>query len=131
MAEKQLMATVTGEPFQPVRLHYRLLDHKGLLRAFRKLRCIDYDPSGKRWVWLYEHEAKGLRFKRSYPQLPRHLKPIVIGSFFLRTDDELLLDLRSCERAVQAIPFFDRHIPRSVIEVIEAEIANKLFPADN
>jgi hypothetical protein len=35
MADEPLLATVTGEHFQPVRLHYKVYDHEGLLRAFR------------------------------------------------------------------------------------------------
>jgi hypothetical protein len=54
---------------------------------------------------------------------------VVIGSFFPRAEGELLLDLRSCERALLAVPFFDKHLPRSVVQVTEAEVVNKLFPA--
>ena len=53
----------------------------------------------------------------------------MIGSFFLRSKDKLLLDLRSCERATLAVPFFDKHLPRSVTKVTEAEVVNKLFSA--
>ena len=99
MADQSLLGTLTGEHFQPVRLHYRVLNHPGLKRAFEKLRCLEYDAPRKRWVWLYAHEAKNLRFQRSYAQFPKELHPIVIGAFFLRTKETLLLDLRSCERA--------------------------------
>ena len=129
MDDQPLLATVTGEHFQPVRLHYTVLDHDGLLRAFRKLRCLDHDPAKGRWVWLYDFEARKLRFERSYRQLPKHLHPIVIGSFFPRGKDHLLLDLRSCDRAIQAIPFFDTHLPRGVARVTEAEVVNRFFPA--
>jgi hypothetical protein len=129
MTDQPLMATMTGEAFQPVRLHYRSLNRPALLRAFEKLRCLDYDASGKRWVWLYGHEAKTLRFQKSYAQFPKELHPIVIGSFFLRTKETLLLDLRSCERALLAIPFFDSHLPRRLVEVTDAEVVNRLFPA--
>jgi hypothetical protein len=129
MADQPLLATMTGEHFQPVRLHYRVLNRPGLLRAFEKLRCLDYDSTRKRWVWLYGHEAKRLRFQKSYAEFPKELHPIVIGSFFLRTKETLLLDLRSCERALLAIPFFDTHLPRRLIKVEEAEIVNRLFPA--
>ena len=53
----------------------------------------------------------------------------MIGSLFLRTKETLLLDLRSCERALLAIPFFDRHLPRRLVEVVDAEVVNRLFPA--
>ncbi len=128
MADQVLMGTLTGEHFQPVRLHYRVLNHPGLLRAFEKLRCLEYDAPRKRWVWLYDHEAKKLRFQRSYAQFPKELRPIVIGAFFLRTEKTLLLDLRSCERALLAIPFFDTQLPRKLIELGDAEIVNRLFP---
>ncbi len=128
MADQPLLGTMTGEHFQPVRLHYRVLNHPGLKRAFEKLRCLEYDAPRKRWVWLYAHEAKNLRFHRSYAQFPKELHPIVIGAFFLRTTKTLLLDLRSCERALLAIPFFDTHLPRKLVELEEAEIVNRLFP---
>ena len=128
MADQSLLGTLTGERFQPVRLHYRVLNHPGLKRAFEKLRCLEYDAPRKRWVWLYAHEAKNLRFHRSYAQFPKELHPIVIGAFFLRTKETLLLDLRSCERALLAIPFFDTHLPRKLVALEEAEIVNRLFP---
>jgi hypothetical protein len=129
MADKPILATLTGEYFQPVRLHYRVFDHDGLLRVFKKLRCLDYDTTQQRWVWLYDHEAKSLRFQQSYAQIPSYLHPLVIGSFFLRGKDKLLLDLRSCDRATLAVPFFDKRLPRSVTKVTEAEVVNKLFSA--
>jgi hypothetical protein len=129
MADQSLLATMTGEHFQPVRLHYKVLNRPGLLRAFERLRCLEYDPTRKRWVWLYAHEAKKLRFQRSYAQFPKELHPIVIGAFFLRTKETLLLDLRSCERAMLAIPFFDAHLPRKLVELEDAEIVNRVFPA--
>jgi len=82
MADQSLLATMTGEHFQPVRLHYKILNHAGLLRAFERFRCVDYDSSQRRWVWLYAHEAKRLRFKRSYAEFPKEFHPIIIGSFF-------------------------------------------------
>jgi hypothetical protein len=129
MADEPLLATVMGEHFQPVRLHYKVLNRARLLRAFEKLRCLDYDRILKRWVWLYAHEAKRLQFQRSYIQLPKELHPIVIGAFFLRAEETLHLDLRSCERAIQAIPFFDTHLPRRLVELEDAEVVNRLFSA--
>src|SRR4051794_21355298 len=91
MADQPLLATMTGEHFQPVRLHYKVLDRTGLLRAFEGLRCLEHDPGRKRWVWLYAHEARRLRFQKSHAQFPKDVHPIVIGSFFLRSKETLLL----------------------------------------
>jgi hypothetical protein len=52
----------------------------------------------------------------------------VIGAFFLRTQELLLLDLRSCERALLAIPFFDGYLPRKSVELEHAEVVNQLVP---
>ena len=52
----------------------------------------------------------------------------MIGAFFLRTEETLLIDLRSCERALLAIPFFDKHLPRKLVELGDAEVVNQLFP---
>src|SRR5579884_4444244 len=117
--ERVLLATVTGELFQPVRLHYQVFDRAGLHQVFRQLRCIERDPTQSRWVWLYEHEAQTLEFQRSWANLPTQLHPVVIGSFFERSADHFLLDVRSCERALLAVPFFDHYIPRQVARLTE------------
>ncbi|MCI0681078.1 MAG: hypothetical protein L0Y71_03155 [Gemmataceae bacterium] len=130
MNKKTLYATVTGDIFQPVRLHYELCGRRGLDAAFRRLRCVQHDPPRGRWVWLFDHEAKQLPFKRAYHDLPKQLRPVVIGSFRLQGDSRLLLDVRSCERALAAVPFFDRHIPRDAAKVVEADIVNRLFELD-
>jgi hypothetical protein len=131
MTEKKVLVTHTGEYLQPVRLHYRVYDHKGLLHAFRSLRCVAQDPTQKRWVWLYDHEASDLKFQVPRSQLPLQQGPVIIGSLWPRGKDRLDLDLRSCERAALAVPFFDRHIPRKVARVTSAEIVTHLFTSED
>jgi hypothetical protein len=127
MHQKPVLANITGELFQPVRLHYQVLEQAGLERALEKLRCLEHDSPRRRRVWLYDHEARSLRFPKSFTEIPENLRPIVIGSFYRRQEDQLILDLRSCERAVAAIPFFDKHLSRTVAKVTQAEVVNKLF----
>lgn len=127
--KKLLQMTVTGEVVQPIRLYYQIVDKKRLIDRFRQLRCMDLDRTNNRWVWLYSHESKMLKFKKSYQSIPKEMHPIVIGSFFLRTGDELLLDLRSFERAIEAIPFFDKYIGRAVARITYAAVVNRLFDA--
>lgn len=131
MAEKQLLTTYTGELYQPVRLHYELCDKTQLTKIFKRLRCLDYDKNQDRWVWLYAFEAKKLKFQKKYSEIPQRFHPIVIGSFFIRGQERLLLDLRSFERAIKAITFFDKCIPRKIAKVTYAEIVNKVFSADD
>jgi hypothetical protein len=129
MAQNEaVLSTITGELFQPVRLHYQLFEQQALERAFEKLRCTQYDAQGRRWVWLFDHEAKQINLPKAYSTISKALHPIVIGSFFVRQADRLILDLRSCERAVEAIPFFDKHLPRRAAKVWQVEVVNRLFP---
>jgi SEC-C motif len=125
-----IMATLTGEYAQPVRLCYKLHDKQALHRKiFAHMKCMSYDPIQNRWVWLFDHEAKKLVFEKKYQDIPKHLHPIVIGSFFSDSDDELHLDVRSHERALHAIAFFDRYIPRNVAEITDAIVLNSLIAA--
>ena len=123
-----IMATLTGEYTQPVRLCYKVYDKQAIhSKIFKNLKCMSFDSPNSRWVWLFDHEAKNLSFEKKYQDLPKHLHPIVIGSFFSDNDDEMHLDLRSHERAEHAIVFFDRYIPRNIAEVTDAIILNRLI----
>jgi hypothetical protein len=126
--EKKLQVTLTGEPVQPIRLYYEVRDKELLVRRLRRLRCFDFDPNGKRWVWLYEHEARTLAFKTPYAAQPREQRPIVIGSLFLK-GSKAFLDLRSFKRALQAIPFLDEHLGRDAARITHAAVVNRLFDA--
>ena len=128
-AERLLQASVTGGIVQPVRLYYRVTDEQGLLDALGRLRCIDHDLSGGRWVWLYDDEARKLDIENGYSSIPRRARPVVIGSFYRKAADAFVLDVRTIERAGQAIPFFDKHVPRSVARITHAAIVNRLFEA--
>ncbi|KPK75130.1 MAG: hypothetical protein AMJ79_12470 [Phycisphaerae bacterium SM23_30] len=86
--DKKLQVTLTGEPVQPIRLYYQLVDKKRFVGCLKKLRCTDFDPAKNRWVWLYEHEAKSLKFENSYSAIPKRMHPVVIGSFFLKESEE-------------------------------------------
>ena len=118
----QLAMTTTGEIMQPIRLHYEVLDGEQLRATFSTLRCLDHDAPRKRWVWLYTDEAKSLPF-----QDKRAADNTVLGEFVFKGTEEVVLNLRSLERATQAITFFDQHLPRTVARVTEVTISNRLL----
>lgn len=124
--QETFIYTVTGEMYHPVRLHYKIIDKNAIQTRFKKLRCMQFDWENSRWVWLYIKEAKYIDFSITYSQLPKHLHPIVIGSFFTKSDGEMYLDVRSIERAFAAILFFDRHIDRSIAKLTDASVLNRL-----
>ena len=125
---KPLLMTMTGEIHQPVRLYYQVFDQAAVLKTFAKLRCLDDDQDNQRWVWLYHGEAKTLTFHTSYSAIPRKMRPIVLGAFRFTSAQDMSLDVRSCERATQAVVFFDRYLKRSIAHVTHAAIVNRLFP---
>ena len=59
----QVAMTTTGELLQLIRLHYEVSDLEQLRARFASLRCLEYDASQRRWVWLYTAEARTLPFK--------------------------------------------------------------------
>lgn len=132
--DRTLASTTTGELIQPIRLHYELFDKKGLLKIFNNLGCVNLDPPRQRWVWMYAKEARTLKFKHSYDEIPKEQRDIVLGSFYLRSSGkyikselELLLDVRSFERAAYAIEFFDKRIPRTVAKLAYHDVSNRLL----
>jgi hypothetical protein len=119
--------TSTGELFQLVRVYYQVFNQATVFGVFKKLRCIEFDRTGNRWVWLFEHESKKLRLGKPYSQLPKETRPVIIGYFTFRGEDQMLLDVRSVERATLAIEFFDKRINRRAARITNLRIVNKLF----
>jgi hypothetical protein len=124
--DKQIVKTMTGEVFLPIRLYYKLHRKSGLQARFSNIRCMDYDRPGDRWTWLYHREARNLKFSVPYSSIPPDRQPIILGSFYSRVDDQMYLDVGSVERAIKAIEFFDKRIKRVVAEVEYVAIYNKV-----
>ena len=124
--EKQSIQTMTGELFLPIRLYYRLHNKSAVQVAFNKLRCMEFDPPGQRWMWLYDNEAKKLRFNKPWSSIPPERHPIILGSFYTRVDEEMYLDIGSIDRALAAITFFDRRVKRASAELTYVAVCNRL-----
>ncbi|WP_072620323.1 hypothetical protein [Spirulina major] len=126
--EKRLLAaTRTGEFSQPIRLYYRISKQKTVLGALKKLRCVYYEKPLKRWRWMYEYEAKKIRFDIPYQKVPKEHRPLILGDFFFPSETEMVIDLRSFQRATEAIVFFDRRINRRVATLERVRLVNQLF----
>ena len=98
----QVAMTTTGEIMQLIRLHYEVEDVDTLRAIFASLRCLEYDASQRRWVWLYTEEARALPFKDR-----RAADNVVLGEFVCKSAQDVVLNLRSFERATHAMVFFD------------------------
>jgi len=127
---KTLITTHTGEPSQPVRIYYQVVKPKTVLGVFKKLRCVYWEKPLQRWRWTYEHEAQKLRFERSYSKIPKEAKPIVIGEFFWRGEQELWLEVRSFERAIKALEFFERRINPRAAQATKLRVVNRFLAGE-
>jgi hypothetical protein len=114
--------TTTGELLQLIRLHYEVEESEKLRAIFASLRCLEYDASQRRWVWLYTEEARTLSFKDR-----RAADNVVLGEFVFKGQTDVVLNLRSFERATNALVFFDHHIPRTVAHVTAMTVSNRLL----
>ncbi len=129
MSDRTLLVTTTGEPIQPACLHYSVRDLQRLETCFRKLRCMSFDNVRNGWVWHYDEEARSLEFEHSWEEVSKH-GPVVLGSFYIRGAKAAELYVRSIERALMAVEFFDEHVPRTVARVNDMDVANRLFSAE-
>ena len=119
----EMAGTTTGELFQPMRLHYEVLNLDNFITELEKLKCIDYDSPSKRWVWLYIEEAKALKLARGIKEVAG---PVVLGELIPKKNSATL-NVRSFERGRQAVEFFDKYIPRDALKLTHVTICNKLF----
>ena len=117
---------MTGELYQPGRIYYDIFNLKTVIGAFNKLRCVDFNPKANQGIWIYEQEAKRLKFEKSYNAVPKDARPVILGYITIE-DDTMWIDVRSFDRVVRAIDFFDRRINRRAAQVSKLRIANKVF----
>jgi len=119
---QNVAGTTTGELVQPTRLHYTVADPDETERTLLKLDCMESDPTRKRWVWMYTKEASSLPLRKAPVN-----DSVVIGEFFWNGDTELVLNVRSIERALAAVEFFDRHLSRTLAKLTHVTVINRLF----
>src|SRR5256712_13450159 len=97
----QVAMTTTGEILQLIRLHYEVGDVERLHTLFASLRCLEYDASQTRWVWLYTEEARTLPFKDR-----RAANNVVLGEFVFKGPQETVLNLRSFRHFALPLSFW-------------------------
>jgi hypothetical protein len=97
---------MTGEPYQPARIHYAVHDKASLQQIFMNLECMDYDEEADRWIIHYEAEAgKSIQLKESVNDLPKEARPMVIASLFSPEDGKMHVDVNSFDRMIEVLKF--------------------------
>lgn len=122
--------TVTGEIYQPARLHFTIRDPRRLPKALDKLHSLRFDHAHQCWVWLHKGDPSRLKFVRpeAYPLIPN--ETLVLATIRLSDRREMHVDTISFERAIAATELLARHIPRNVAELQTITVVNRLFDPD-
>jgi hypothetical protein len=127
--DRRLLATMTNEPFQPVRLYYSIPDRSFVTEKLRALKCMVDVPPEQCWQWLFHAEAASLRFAAGYDNVPKEKRPIVLGRIRFPKSDGMTLDTNSILRAIEGARFF---APRFGPEVVamRCRVVNRYFAAE-
>jgi hypothetical protein len=121
--------TLTGEPFQPVRLYYAVPDRVSATKRLRALECMAEAPWEQCWHWLFHAEAASLRFAGGYDDVPKERRPIILGRIRFPRDGSMTLQTNSIQRAIGAAGFFAPCLgPESVL--VRCRLANRFFAAE-
>jgi hypothetical protein len=128
--ERCLLATMTNEPFQPVRLYYMVPDESLVVRTLKKLECMVEAPDEQCWQWLFRSEAASLRFAAGgYDTVPEEKRPIVLGRIRFPKPSGMALETNSIERAIAGARFFASRLGEDVV-AMRCRVVNRCFAAD-
>lgn len=127
--EKRLLATMTNEPFIPVRLYYSIPNRAFVLVKFRKLKCMSDVPPEQCWQWLFHAEAKSLVFAAGYDAVPKERRPIVIGRFRFPPENSMTFETNSIPRAIEGAKFFAPRLGPKVV-AMRCRLVNRCFAAE-
>jgi len=105
-AKQTLLATMTNEPFQPVRIYYVIPNPSVVTKRLRQLECFTEDLDDNCWQWLYHAESASLPFSVVYDDIPKAVRPIILGRIRFPNSLGMTLETNSIPRAIEAARFF-------------------------
>jgi hypothetical protein len=88
---------------------------------------MEYSPQLNDWTILYTKEATRIELQVLPEQVPTQARPLVIATIYIENNANMLIDIRSIERATQIIEFINSYIPNTVTEITHAAIYNELI----
>jgi hypothetical protein len=127
--ERRLLATMTNEPFQPIRLYYTIRNPSFVTDRLRALGCVEEVPADRCWRWLFHAEAASLRFAAGYDDVPKERRPIVLGRIRFPKSDCMTLQTNSILRAIEAARFFRPRLGPEIV-AMRCRLVNRCFAAD-
>ncbi len=127
--DRRLLATMTNEPFQPVRLYYAIPDRAFVTKKLRGLKCMVEIASERCWQWLFHAEAASLRFFAGYDEVPKERRPIVLGRIRFPKSGGMTLQTNSIPRAIEGARFFGPRFGPDIV-AMRCRVVNRCFAAD-
>jgi hypothetical protein len=128
---RTLLALLTKEPFQPIRLYFAVPGREEVLAKLINLRCIDTDPAEEGcWPWLFDAESEALPIGAGYGAVPPARRPLVLGRIRFPRDSLMTLDTNSTDRAVEGARFFARQMGAGST-LIRVRVVNRLFSGED
>ena len=128
--ERRLLATMTNEAFQPVRLYYSVPGRSFVTEKLRALKCMVEVPHERCWLWLFDAEAAPLWFGAGgSDDVPRERRPIVLGRIRFPKSGGMTLQTHSIERAIAGARFFAARFGPEVV-AMRVRVVNRYFAAD-
>jgi hypothetical protein len=127
--QRPLLATMTKEPFQPVRLYYSIPSQPFVLAKLQKLACVVEAPPERCWHWLFEAEAASIRFAGGYDDVPVEKRPIIIGRIRFPATGGMTFETNSIARAVEGARFFGPRLGPEVV-AMRCRVVNRCFAGD-
>lgn len=127
--KRTLIATMTNEPFQPVRLYYAIPGRAPVTARLRELECVAEAPAERCWQWLFHGEAAPLRFGAGYDDVPVERRPIILGRIRFPRSGGMTLQTNSIQRAIEAARFFGPRLGPEVV-AMRCRIVNRCFAAE-
>ena len=126
---KQLLATWTKDPFQPVRIYYTIPNRELVEKKLRKLKCMVEESGDRGWEWIFHGEAASLRFGVSYDAVPKNRRPIILGRIKFPQNGGMTLQTNAIPRAIAAARFFAPRLGPRVV-ALRCRLVYRYFSAD-
>jgi hypothetical protein len=125
-----LLATMTKEPFMPVRLYYSILGRAFVTSRLQDLRCMVEVPSERCWHWLFHAESAEIEIGAGYEAVSKERRPIILGWPRFPKNGGMTIQTNSAERAIAAARFFGPRLGSDGV-ALRVRIVNRCFAADD
>lgn len=128
-----LLATTTGEPYQPVRLKWTVPTKAYCLKRLEALKCVGLDAETRLFAVWHTAEADGLKLGtahgfRGAPPSPLGARMVILGTLRFPDVTSMVLEVRSIARATEIARLL-RPVLGEEAKLTRARVVNRWFAA--